>query len=140
MDKEVKMRTYVLIANGEAWATDSREQAMDEARGHVIQYICDHLRHQLPLELTEELVQRFDVQLACVGRDEHGDFASAYTLPFQEWVDEYHRNQKKYEDEERQREYETFVKLRSKWEGRFQEEKQLKEKHGVEDQFGGSDY
>jgi ribosomal protein L33 len=107
---------YVLFQYGEvSYWTHDRESALREAKLSVDQYICDHLRHNLPLKATDEIVRRLDVQLFRLTADD------LVTLPCQEWFDEYYTSTKNWEKTEEEREYKRFLELYEKYKDRLPE-------------------
>lgn len=115
---------YVLVSGGEVsyedWAPDPK-RILSEAQLHVQQYICDFLRHTLPIKVTPELEKRFDVRVYALATEEQG-IPERLDLPFQEWVDQFYQNLKNEAVEDLEREYKSFLRLREKWEARYRRE------------------
>ena len=109
---------YVLLIGGEAvYSTSDPADAIREARESVHQYITDHMRNDLPVQLTDEDISWMDVELhKLLGESSQMD------IPYQKWADEYFAQQEKWEEEEKEEEYRTFVRLRGIYEERFQAE------------------
>jgi len=109
---------YILVEHGELtyheWSFTS-EEVFDRAKSVVFQYICDFFRNQLPLKVTGEIEDRFDISVYMIP---HGtwDPGVRIALPFQEWVDEYYRDRETASAEADMREYSEYLKLRAKWE------------------------
>ena len=114
-----KHTTYeVLCGNGEIiHSTDELSEALFVARVIVDRYISEHLADRSPIELTEEDILSFGVEVY----ELYGE-KSRLPLPYQIWVDDYNMEYKEVCHENDNREYELFKKLRKKWESRFQSE------------------
>lgn len=108
---------FIVVAYGEFYSSShSRETAIGNARNVVDQHISDHMKHMLPLQVTDEVVRAFDVRVYACGP------SSMVQLPFQEWVDENYRHREEYLKESEALEYKRFLELRSKYEDKYQQE------------------
>lgn len=109
---------YVLVNSGRVvYTTNDINDILCEARESVYMYISDHKRHELPFKVTGDALGRMDIEVhELLGK------RSQVALPYQAWIDDYYREMKEGERENKEREYKRFVELRKKWEDRFQSE------------------
>lgn len=104
---------YVFVGGGGdsvAVTTDKDEAlfwAFDDASWRV-----GDLRHKMPLKLSEEDKANFDIYVFKVTKD------NMVELPFQDWVDDYYANMKYEKKSEPYREYQRYLELKEKWEGK----------------------
>ena len=114
-----KTPLFVLVIGGEAsFVSGQKADVLHEARDAVVQYIADHRRQDLPIQLTEEDLRWMDIEV-----HELNGSTSQMALPYQEWVDDMWREWEQDRLEEPEREYKHFLELREKWEERFQLER-----------------
>jgi len=105
----------MMLADGEVCClTSDPEEAIEEARMAVYQYISDHKRHHLPLKMTDDEIRSMDVEVHIL------DSGSQIDLPYQQWVDDYYQEMQDDKKKEEEHEYKRFLELREKWEERFQ--------------------
>lgn len=111
------MSLYIMITFGEQTETfDSEEEALCYAYDHVAEMITAQHRHDLPLKVTPEMRRQFDVRLIEVGDDYNA--LREVELPFQKWADTYYENLRLAKKDEADREYQTYLRLKEKFEGR----------------------
>jgi len=107
---------YVIVYAGElesAQVWENREIALSEAQCIVNQYICDFLRHNLPMKITPEEARRFDVKVY--------EIKEEMELPFQKWVDEYYDEMRMQEIKDEERDYKRFLELYERFKDRIPE-------------------
>ena len=104
---------YFALFHGEELVYGDKEYVMREIRMHVDMYICDHRKHNLPLQVTEEEIRNLDVRLYAL--EPEGDVFP--TLPIQEWYDQWYAERVQHKKEEEEREYQLFLELKAKYEG-----------------------
>lgn len=111
---------WVLVTHGEVayetWQKDSKE-ILTEARLAVDQHICDHLRHDLPFQVTEQTAREFDVRAFSLPREGQG-VPERLVLPYQQWVDEYYQRGLQDDKDSEERQYKYYLELREKHEPR----------------------
>jgi len=103
---------YILESGGEIWPNfvmENIDQALEEAKNCVDQYICDFQRHNLPKNTKDEDFDP-DVRVYYVSKK------NELELPLQEWTDEYYQRQKEYVEKDKRREYKRYLELKEKYE------------------------
>jgi hypothetical protein len=97
---------HVLLVGGEAaFSTSDMTHMLLEARTSFDQHITDHRRQDLPFKITEEDERWFDIEVHTL------DGESQHELPFQEWLDDYYREEQAGRRQDEESEYRRFIEL-----------------------------
>lgn len=108
---------YVVYIFGgeEAYFVADKEKTMMEVYDYVSYHICDFLRDQLPLKVTDDIIRDMDIKIFEVVSEKEVE------IPFQKFVDEYYDNIKYDEKRQEETEYKNFLKLYKKYKDRLPE-------------------
>lgn len=112
---------WVLVTNGEVafeCHTSNSKEILQQAQWAVEQRICDHLRHALPLKVTEQVAREFDIRAFSLPREDQEGVPERLVLPYQKWVDEYYQSSLDDKKETEEREYKRYLELREQHEPR----------------------
>ena len=111
---------YLVVSGGRPvhW-TDSKEDALLEAKSSFEEHVTHFWRHKLPLKMTEDIVREIDLFVAEVSE------SSSMEIPWQKWHDDSYAERQIYAQEDKdseEAEYQRYLKLHEKWNRRREDE------------------